>query len=424
MSVFNVRRLIIFGCKGKGTCLNPEQIRKKITATFAQKPFMQLIEVNDKSLEKQFIAVNVRINSQDPNYIRPLDKDILNVFDPEKNKALRHSTFMRWILKQDNKPIGRIAAFVNKKYKNRGDDVPVGGVGFFDCINSQEAANLLFDTARLWLEKQGMQAMDGPINLGERDRWWGLLVEGFTPTPYCMNFNPPYYQALFEAYGFRTFFNQNCYSLFVRDRLQPKFFERHAIISAMPGMRANHITKNDLEKYAQDFATVYNKAWAGHGGLKEVSREHVMIMFRQMKPVMDERLIWFVYHNDEPIALWVNIPDLNQWFKYLNGRFDWLGKLKFLFIQATKKCRKFTGLVFGVVPEWQGTGVDSYMIVEGAKIIQALNLYHDYELQWIGDFNQKMINIAMSLGTYQSRKLITYRYLFDREKEFKRHPQL
>lgn len=385
---------------------------------------MQLIEVTDYSLEKQFIQVNVDINRNDPNYIRPLDPDILNTFRPGKNKALRHAEAVRWILKDGNRPIGRIAAFANRKYKNRGDDIPVGGVGFFDCIDDQQAANLLFDTAKHWLSAKGMQAMDGPINLGERDRWWGLLVEGFTPTPYCMNYNPPYYQNLFETYGFRKFFNQFCYSLRVGDKLQPKFYERHAAIAAIAGMRAEHLKKSNLKKYAADFSTVYNKAWAGHGGLKQVTQDQVLHMFKQMKPVMDEKIIWFVYHHNEPIALWANLPDLNQWFRHLNGRFDWFGKLRFLFIKATKKCNKFTGLVFGVVPEWQGKGVDSFMIVEGAKVIQVQKLYEDYELQWIGEFNPKMINIAVSLGTYVSRKLITYRYLFDPNKPFHEHPIL
>jgi len=75
------------------------------------------------------------------------------------------------------------------------------------------------------------------------------------------------------------------------------------------------------------------------------------------------------------------------------------------------------------VPEFQGKGADAYMIVEGAKIIQGPQ-YDDYEMQWIGDWNPKMINIAESLGTYPSRKLTTYRYLFDRTKEFKRHPMV
>jgi hypothetical protein len=384
---------------------------------------MQLIEVTDESLARQFIEVNVLINKSDPNYIRPLDKDVHGVFDPKINKTLRHAEITRWILKDDNgKLIGRIAAFVNKKYRTKGDEGPVGGVGFFDCINNNEAAELLFNVSKHWLLQRGMYAMDGPINCGERDTWWGLLVEGFNPPPYRMNYNPPYYKELFENYGFQKFYNQFCFTLKVRDRLQEKFYKRHEALANNPDLVAKHIEKGQLDKYADDFTTVYNRAWAGHGGLKELKKDVVLRMFEQMKPIMDERIVWFVYHKNEPVALWANIPDVNQWFKYLNGRFDFWAKLKFIWLKRTKKCTKFTGLVFGVVPEWQATGVDSYMIVEGAKTIQGKSLYDEYELQWIGEWNPKMINIASSLGTYRSRKLITYRYLFDRTKEFREHP--
>lgn len=386
---------------------------------------MKLAEVSDKKTAKEFLDVNVLINKNDPNYIRPLDKDIDEVFDPNKNKAFRHGETIRWILKnEDGRLIGRIAAFANKKYKNKGDDVPVGGIGFFDCINDQAAADMLFDVAKHWLMQRGMQAMDGPINFGERDRWWGLLVEGFEPPVYCLNYNPPYYKELFENYGFKNFFNQHCYALRVMERVQEKFYTRHATIAADPDFAACHIQKSKLEKFAKDFTLVYNKAWAKHGGMKELSLQVVIKLFKTMKPIMDEKVCWFVYYKNEPIAIWVNLPDLNQWFKYLDGKFDLLHKLKFLWIKKTKKCKKFTGLVFGIVPEFQGKGVDAYMIMEGAKVIQGQHLYDDYEMQWIGEFNPKMINVAESLGTYRSRLLTTYRYLFDRTKEFKRHPIL
>ncbi len=386
---------------------------------------MHLQQVRDQKDARDFIQVNVEINRLNPNYIRPLDKDIDFVFDPKQNKTFRFGEVIRWILKDDEgKLLGRIAAFTNKKYKNKNDEGPVGGIGFFDCIHNQDAADLLFDVAKHWLIQKGMESMDGPINFGERDRWWGLLVEGFEPPVYCLNFNPPYYQELFETYGFQPFFNQVCFSLDVRKRVSDKFYQRHARLAADPDFKALHIRKNQFPKFAADFTTVYNKAWAGHGGMKTLSKDMVMKMFQQMKPVMDERLVWFVYHKNEPVAIWVNLPDLNQWFKHLNGRFDLWGKLKFLWIKATKKCNKFTGLVFGIVPEYQGIGLDSYMIMEGAKIIQGQQLYQDYEMQWIGEFNPKMINIAESLGTYRSRKLVTYRYNFDRTKEFKPHPIL
>jgi hypothetical protein len=386
---------------------------------------MQLIEVISSNHAREFLRVNVEINQSNPNYIRPLDKDINEVFDPKKNKTFRHGEVNRWIAKNDQgQLIGRIAAFTNKKYRNKGDEVPVGGVGFFDCINDQQVADSLFDVAKHWLLQKGMEAMDGPINFGERDRWWGLLVEGFDPPLYCLNFNPPYYKNLFEAYGFKPFFNQICFALKVKDRLAERFYERHAMVEKDPNFSAAHIKKNQIEKFARDFTIVYNKAWAGHGGLKEMSNAVVLKMFQQMKPIMDERIVWFAYYKGEPIAVWTNIPDLNQWFKHLNGRFDLFAKLKFLWVKATRRCTRFVGVVFGVVPEWQGKGVDSYIIMEARKIIQDQYLYDEYEMQWIGEFNPKMVNIAENLGTYRSRKLITYRYLFDRTKEFKPHPIL
>jgi len=396
----------------------------------------QLEEVKDAVTEKEFLKVNVFINKGNPNYIQPLDKDVNEVFDPAKNKAFRNGEAIRWILRdKSGLVVGRIAAFVNKKYKNKGDECPVGGAGFFDCINNQEAADILFDVAKHWLMQRGMEAMDGPINFGERDRWWGLLVEGFDPPVYCLNYNPAYYKDLFEQYGFKPFFNQVCFALDVSARLQEKFYQRHAECARIPGIRASHIYKKDLNKYAKDFAIVYNKAWAGHGGLKQIEEKVVRAMFRSMKPVLDERICWFVYYNEEPVAVWINLPDLNQWFKHLHGKFGLLHKLKFLWMKKTRKIDKFVGLIFGVVPEWQGKGIDAYMIVEGARVIQHLSvennaytmgdsIYKKYEMQWIGEFNPKMINVAEALGTYRSRILTTYRYQFDQTKEFKPHPMV
>lgn len=397
---------------------------------------MQLTEIRTEKEAREFLDVNSRIHEGDPNYIQPLRKDIESVFDPKRNKTFRHGEVCRWmLLDSDGKAIGRIAAFINKKYKNKNDHGPVGGVGFFDCINEQDAADLLFDVAKHWLMQRGMVAMDGPVNFGERDRWWGLLVKGFEPPLYCMNYNPPYYQDLFEKYGFRNYFNQICFSLKASSRLQEKFYDRHRECAKNPDLRAEHIQKNNLDKYARDFAVVYNKAWAGHGGLKSIDEKVVKKMFQSMKPVMDERICWFVYHKEDPIAIWINLPDLNQWFRHLHGRFSLFHKLKFLWIKKTVRCSKFVGLVFGIVPEWQGKGIDSYMIVEGCRVIQGLQIddgsynitrtiYDDYEMQWIGEFNPKMINVAEALGTYRSRILTTYRYNFDRTLPFETHPIL
>jgi hypothetical protein len=388
---------------------------------------MQIIPVSDKATAKEFLEVPLGLYVNDPNWIRPLDKDINDVFDEKKNKAFRFGKIKRWILKNDEGSlVGRIAAFVNKKYKNKGDDMPVGGIGFFECINDQDAADLLFDNAKHWLLSENMEAMDGPINFGERDRWWGLVTKGFQEPLYCMNYNHPYYQDLFEHYGFKPFFHQICLGMHPKKPLQKKIWDRHDALATDPGFSAMHIRKNQLEKFAEDFATVYNKAWAGHGGLKQMNKEQVLLLFKKMKPVMDERIIWFAYYQNEPVAIFINLPDLNQWFKELDGKFGLLQKLRFLWLKQFRPNKKFNGLVFGVVPEWQGKGVDAYIIAESAKMIQSNQVpYSEYEMQWIGDFNPKMINIAEGLGeVFRTRNLTTYRFIFDRTKPFHRHPML
>jgi hypothetical protein len=385
---------------------------------------MRLVEVTTRKHRREFLLLPVRLYRNDPNWIRPLDKDIEAVFDPAKNKFFKHGECTRWLLKDDaGEVIGRVAAFVNRKTAGQGD-YPVGGMGFFDCIDDRGAAFTLFDQCKAWLAARGMEAMEGPVNFGERDSFWGLLVDGFTPVPYKMNYNPPGYRAFFESYGFRNYFEQWCYTLTVADRLQDKFYSRHRALADAGEYRAEHLKKSRLDQYADDFRTVYNKAWARHGGGKALEQKAVRAFFRKMKPVMDEQIVWYAYRGEEPVAVWVSLPDINQLFRRFDGKLNLWNKIRFMILLKRRVCRKFIGLVFGVVPEHQSKGVDSFLIVEGARHIQRKNLYEYYEMQWIGDFNPKMVAICESLGTVRSRTLITYRFLFDPQREFKRHPVL
>jgi GNAT superfamily N-acetyltransferase len=387
---------------------------------------MKLYEVNTNALAAEFISVGVIMNQSNPKYIRPLDKEINDVFDENVNKSFRFGTAKRWVLKsENNQPIGRIAAFTNNKYINKGTEFKTGGIGFFECINDQTAANLLFDTAKQWLQQQGMEAMDGPINFGDRDKWWGLLVEGFEDEPlYGMPFNPPYYEQLFDGYGFKNYYNQYWYRRVVADPLSAKFMERHAKFAAKPEYSAKHFKKSELEKFASDFTTVYNAAWAQHGEAKEITHEQVVKIFKQMKPIMDERLIWFAYYRNEPVAMWINLPDLNQYFKHFNGKLGWWEKLRLLWMKANNQCNRFVGHSFGVTPKFQALGIDSYLIREGSRLLQEKNLYEIIEMGWAGDWNPKMINIYKSIGGNQNRRMITYRYIFDNKYPFERHPEM
>lgn len=389
---------------------------------------MTLVEVTTPALARQFLLLPVRLYQHTPNWIRPLDADVESVFDREKNKTFRHGQCIRWILKDTaGVTIGRVAAFINDKNVLKGNKQPTGGMGFFECIQDQAAAFRLFDACRDWLAERGMQAMDGPINFGNRDRWWGLLVEGFHFEPnYQTNYNFPYYQQFFEAYGFQLYFNQLTYLRKIKDPLHPRLAEKSELLSHDPDYSFRYLKKSEFHLLAGYLRSVYNRAWANRAENPELSQAQADQIVKQMKPILDERLIYFGFYKDDPIAFFISLPELNQIFKHVNGKMNWWGKIKFayhLFIAKTNT--KAFGILFGVVPEHQGKGADGAIIMAARKVLQdEYKRYEDYEMNWIGDFNPKMINVVEQVGGIISKKHITYRKLFDPNQPFERHPIL
>ena len=386
---------------------------------------MQIIEVNSSETEKKFLDVNAQMNEQSPYYIRPLDNEVKQVFNPAHNKLFKEGAAKRWILMNEAQTcIGRIAAFYYANYKNKGTEFPVGCIGYFDCINDAQAAQKLLDTAKNWLQDNGMAAMDGPINFGDRDKWWGLMVEGFDREPmYGMSFNPSYYEELLTNYGFENYYNQNYYQLQIFDGLPNRFKERYEKFVAKKDYTARHLTLDQLEKYAQDFVSVYNAAWAQHGEAKVITLVQIMKLFKTLKPIMDPRVIWFAYYKEEPIAMFINIPDVNQYFKHFKGKLGLWQKLHLLWMKYRGSNNQLTGLAFGVVPKYQALGIDSFLIYSCALLLYKIKRYTQYEMGWAADWNPKMVNIYKSLGAQPSRRMVTYRYIFDKNKHpFERHP--
>jgi GNAT superfamily N-acetyltransferase len=386
---------------------------------------MKLIEVKDAQTKKAFLHLPLSIYKDDSGWIRPLDKDVETVFDPQSNPCFEHGELIRWILEDSQgKIIGRVAAFYDKRTVNAGNEQPTGGLGFFDCIDDKEAAFVLFKAAEDWLKSKGMEAMDGPINFGDRARWWGLLIKDFTNPNYCTNYNPPYYQQLFESYGFKDYFQQYTYRRLISGpKLGDSFYAKAERVRRNESYSFSHIQKKKLPEYAEQFRAVYNASWVKHTGVAEMEPDEAQKLMAQLKPVIDERLIWFAYYNDTPIAFIVMIPELNQLFKYVNGKLNVLGKLKFVYHRWRGHGKKILGLVVGVIPRFHGRGLESALIAEFSSIAYGSNFsYEELEFNWVGDFHPTMMHMYENLLAEISKVHITYRKLFDETKEFKRHP--
>lgn len=393
---------------------------------------MKLLEVTDTRSLNDWNRLPWSIYAQDANWIPHLKQDVEKVFDPEKNKLLKPDketgkigVATRWVLYDEGgKTIGRIAAFVNPKTA-WGEKQPTGGTGFFECVNDQTAANTLFDAARDWLKAKEMEAMDGPINLGDRNMFWGLLIQNYTDPPiYGTNYNPPYYRSLFEGYGFQLWFNQLFFKRSAHVKAQPIFHRKYAQIEQDPEYHVHDVRGLSVERIAEDFRTVYNAAWVDFENYKPMEASTALKIVKSMRPVMDPRIAIFVTHQGVPVAFYVSLPELNEIFKYVNGDLNWLGKLKFLYHKWRGTVKTMTGIVFGVAKAYQGMGMEAAMIVYAEKFIVDKKLYRDTILTWIGDFNPRMIKVCQNLGAENYRTLATFRYLFDRSLPYERHPMI
>ncbi len=377
---------------------------------------MQIAEVQTKKQRRQFLDVVDTIYKGDENYVRPLDMSIEKIFDPATNDFFQHGEAVRFVLYDDKeKAIGRVAAYINQK-KAYGFAQPTGGMGFFECINDEKAAFKLFDTARDWLAERGMEAMDGPINFGENDTFWGLLVEGFSQPAFGVPYNPPYYQKFFEDYGFVNYFEQITNHLDLQKPFPERFWKIAGWVGRKPGYHFRHFTWEESEKFIQDFIEIYNDAWQFHENFTPMKADTLRNTLEEAKDFMDEELIWFAYYEDTPIAFFVQFPDVNQIIKHFHGKMNWLNKLRFVYLKWRKVMTRTRVIILGVRPRWQRNGIESGIFWHLRNVVSRKPWLKEMELSWVGDFNPKMRALHEAVGAEFGKKHITYRYLFDEEK--------
>ncbi len=373
---------------------------------------MNIVEVIGQKTIKEFLELPRKLYINDPNFISPLDKDIEAVFDPKLNSFHSHGNIKRWIVTNDiQETVGRIAAFINHQ-KNKNPEFIIGGIGFFESVDDEKIAFYLFDTAKQWLQHNNAQAMDGPINFGENDKYWGLLIEGFVPPSMGMNYNPPHYQKVFEEYGFVKLYDQYTNAIQVSKPFPERFSKIADWIANKPEYKFVHFENKHFEKFAKDFQEIYNDAWSEFEDFTPIQLDTLKESFREMKPIVDEKIIWFAYFHDEPIAFIIALPDINVLLKSFKGKLNLWNKLRFFLKLKTTTIDRIRFIVMGCKRKYQNKGIESGMIKKIQVEVLPRNTIKEVELAWVGDWNTKMIAIHEATGATRKKVHRTYRYTF------------
>lgn len=372
---------------------------------------METLAVKTASDWKLFHKVSRIVYKNDPNWIAPLEGEIQSVFNPEENKAFEHGVAQAFVLLDKGQPVGRIAAFVDLK-RNETHEVKEGGIGFFECLPEAAYAKKIFETAEAYLADYDVQVIDGPINFGGRDKFWGLLVRNFNSALYQENYNPPYYKEMFLENGYTPFEQILTYN----GKLKDIPFKRLGAIAQRLKQRnpmyVKQFSYKEADQFAKDFAEVYNASFGHFEHFNPLKEEVVKKMMDQAKPILDPELACLAYYDNKPAGFIVLYPDINPLVKHAKGKLNWRTIPLFLWKKSRAKTLNLKGMGFGIHPEYQAKGIFA-LLIDHLGTDRIITTYPEMFLATIRAHNQEIRSIYAKLGVEVNRVHVAFRKAVD-----------
>lgn len=346
------------------------------------------INLENKAEREAFIRFPWKIYQNDPHWVAPLLMDMRMKLNVKKHPFFEFGTIQAYMAYRVDEAVGRIAAVQNRRY-NEFHHCKTGFFGFFECIDDQQVANLLFDTAKTWLQEHGHDVMHGPASPSSNYDY-GLLVDGFDDAPrVLMTYNPKYYVSLFENYGLTKAMGLFAYKLEESKVLQnEKFVRVQQIARERSKVKVRFMNMKNLKSEVEIIKNIYNKAWENNYGFVPFTDAELDAMAAEIKLIAEPRLIPILENEKgEAVGLALCLPDYNYILKQMNGR---LFPFNFLKMFTQKKNIKWIRVVLlGILPEYRGKGLDSILyhtiIEEGQKMGYKLA-----EASWILESNEPM----------------------------------
>lgn len=362
---------------------------------------VRVVPVVTRRQLKRFIDLPWDIYRDDPNWVPPLRMDMRHAFDPAKHPFHLHSEAQPFMAYRGPDPVGRICAIRNRNHEAVHEE-PVGFFGFFESIDDQAVAEALFDTVRDWLRDRGLESMRGPTSFSTNEVT-GLFIHGDPGPPVVMMaYNPPYYPALLEVYGFEK--AKDLYAWELGNEV-PEHLERaERAISRRAKVRLRTLDKSRFGEELEQVRVLYNKAWEKNWGFVPMTNAEIDFMAAELKPVLNPRLAIFVENLDgEAIGFALALPDFNEALIRMNGRLFPFGLVKALLIK--RKIQRSRVLILGLLPEYRGRGIDALMYIMLLRNGKELGMKSG-ELSWILEDNHAMNAAIEKMG---GRLYRTYR---------------
>jgi hypothetical protein len=342
---------------------------------------------------RQFIRFPWTIYRDDPVWVPPLLSEMKKLLNRERHPFFSHSSAEFFLARRDGKPVGRIAAILNNNH-NTFHNERTAFFGFFESVNDREVGSALLNRAAEWARERGMSRLRGPMNYSTNETV-GLLVQGFESCPsIMMTHNPAYYSDLIESAGFEKDMDLFAWYLLTEKGLNPKIIRVGERVLKDEGIRVRSV---NMKKFWDDVGiikTIYNDAWSNNWGFVPMTDLEFEHLAKDLKTILDPRIVLIAERNGEPVAFSLALPDFNQALKKMNGRLFPFG-LPMLIYQS-RRISRVRVLALGIlkkVQNWNGLGAALYY--ESFKRGVEAG-YRSCEFSWTLETNE-LINRSMRL---------------------------
>ena len=366
---------------------------------------MEITEVKtDKELQ-EFINLPYCLYKDDPVWVPPLRSEQQAQFVPARNPMLNHCTYALFLAMQEGRCVGRISAFIDHLALEHWQQ-PIGLFGSFECINDSATANALLSTARAWLQEKGMTSMRGPWSFASQE--WGLVVEGFTPSPVILApYNPPYYNDLLTGFGFAKAKDLMVYVIDAKDgyAIPPRILELTDKVARRYNVRTRPVNMRSLEADVMTITRLANESISDNWGFYPVTDDEARTMAHDLKQIIDPRAVIIAETNEgKPIGFAMTLPDINKILKGLNGSLLPFGWLKLLF--RLPRINQYRMWALGVIPEYQGKAIDTLLYRATYEAIYTNKIR--LEINYVLEDNDRMNNALYKLEVKNLRRYRVY----------------
>lgn len=362
--------------------------------------------VESKAERKQFLELPYQLYAEDQYWVPPLRMEQKKLIDTEKNPFFNNAEIELFLVYNNDELVGRVAAIIDHRY-NEYHNSKTGFFGFFECINRERTATLMFRVVEDWLRSRGMEEIMGPANPGMMDEI-GILVNGFQKYPsILMPYHKEYYDSLLTSVGLEKAMDLYTYEVnqdnVDRDRMNRAV---EIVKKRLPGIRIRKIRLNKIQEEIKIIQEIFNAAWKDNWGFIPLSEAEFEYLANDLKTIVDDNYAHIAEVDGRPVAFSVALPDYNQILKDMNGKLLPFGFLKILWNR--KKISRIRTALMGVIPEYQGKGIDALLHRESIENGRKFNKYAS-EIGWILESNVQMNRVAEKIGGEHDKTYRMYR---------------